>query len=266
VVHHFARIREALHSASPAAGNSESTTNQWTRTRRGFSSSDQPVRQNRTPGWQRDRCDIMRAMPRFASATASARNNTDDRSFVFPFDNGWVVCVADGVGGMSGGGRAADLFVNGIKLAVTRDMFNINALSAWTGLLEKVDDQITRDATAGETTGVVVALTPDLLIGASCGDSQAWLSTSGGWQELTGCQHRKPRLGSGHARPQPFTAIPHGILLVGTDGLFDYARFDEMASVALTHSGDAADALVRLVTTRHSQPPDDITVVVGWLD
>ncbi len=46
---------------------------------------------------------------RVATATASYREATEDRLGVHQLDGGFVVVVAGGVGGISGGGRAADL-------------------------------------------------------------------------------------------------------------------------------------------------------------
>jgi hypothetical protein len=49
---------------------------------------------------------------------------------------------------------------------------------------------------AGETTGVVVVVSPAGLIGVSVGDSAAWLITGTGIDDLTAGQ-RRARLGSG---------------------------------------------------------------------
>ncbi|XXT19700.1 hypothetical protein WME94_56720 [Sorangium sp. So ce429] len=203
-------------------------------------------------------------MPRFVTASASYRINTEDRVLVLPIEAGWIVGVADGTGGLSGGAKAAELLVGGIHRAALPS-FNVINPAAWAALLEALDDEIASEPTAGETTGVALAVSSGLVVGASCGDSKAYLSTPAGWRELTSHQSRKPRLGTGQAKARPFIADAQGILVVGTDGLFDYAKLDDLSRAILTASECGADALVRLVLERHRTLPDDIAVVVGWL-
>jgi serine/threonine protein phosphatase PrpC len=204
-------------------------------------------------------------VPRFATASLSYRANTEDRALVYPVDAGWIVVVADGTGGISGGARAAELLVSGVRRAAPTSFLPTDA-AAWTGLLERLDDEIAGDPEAGETTGVVLAVASGFVVGASCGDSRAYLSTAAGMRELTGHQSRKPRLGTGHAKAQPFSADAHGVLVVGTDGLFDYTKLDDISRTILTAPEGGADALVRLVLEQYRTLPDDIAVVVGWLD
>jgi serine/threonine protein phosphatase PrpC len=207
-------------------------------------------------------------MPRFATAAASSRGATEDRATVVPIDVGWLVCVADGVGGIAGGAKAADLFVAGVQRTACRAGFDLTSPAAWIALLQDLDHEIAVDPMAGETTGIALAVTSGLIVGASCGDSRALLSTSTGWQDLTSQQRRKPRLGTGQACALPFTAEAHGTLVVGTDGLFDYIKLDDISRTVLhaSESEDAADGLIRLVLDRYRTPPDDIAIVVGCLD
>jgi len=205
-------------------------------------------------------------MPRFVSAALSYRPNTEDRSVVLPVEEGWIVGVADGTGGISGGAKAAELFISGLRRAALSPNFNVADPVAWTTLAEALDDEIASDPQAGETTGVALAIASGLIAGASCGDSKAFLYTEVGWRELTRQQLRKPRLGTGRATARSFSVKAQGTLVVGTDGLFDYAKLDDMHRVVVPESAGAADALARLVVARHATPPDDIAVVVGWLD
>lgn len=204
-------------------------------------------------------------VPRFTSAEASYRSSTQDRAVVFRVETGWIVCVADGTGGMSGGARAAELFVTGIQRAALSGLA-VTEPTAWLALLQALDREIAMDRLAGETTGIALAVASGHVVGASCGDSRADLSTEAGWQELTGNQLRRPRLGTGRAKARPFSTDAHGTLVVGTDGLFDYAKLDDMSRVVLSTSDNVGQALVDLVLDRHPSPPDDIAVVVGWLD
>ena len=196
-------------------------------------------------------------MPRFATAAISSGATTADRATVVPLDIGWLVCVADGVGGIAGGARAADLFVTGAQRTVCGAGFDLTSPSAWAALVQDLDHEIAAEPRAGETTGIALAVTSGLVVGASCGVSRALLLTATGWRDLTSEQHRKPRLGTGRAWAQPFTAEAHGTLVVGTDGLFDYVKLDEICRTVLLASEDAADILIRLELDRYRTPPDD---------
>jgi hypothetical protein len=100
----------------------------------------------------------------------------------------------------------------------------------------------------------VVALSANGLVGASCGDSTAWIVGDAGVDDLTAAQKRKQRRGSGRAVPVAFERPTFGgTLIVGSDGLFSYARPPEIARVALGASLDeAALGLVGLVRTPRS--------------
>jgi len=185
---------------------------------------------------------------------------------VLPVQAGWIVCIADGTGGISGGAAAAELFITGVRRAALQSRFDLADPATWATLVEALDDEIAAEPHAGETTGIALAITSGLVVGASCGDSRAWLSTRTGWQDLTSRQSRRPRLGTGRASAQSFSAVACGTLVVGTDGLFDHVNAEHMTRAVVGGSDTAADALVRLVLDRHRSPPDDIAVVVGWLD
>lgn len=185
---------------------------------------------------------------------------------VVPVDVGWLVCVADGTGGIAGGAKAADLFVTGVQRTACRAGIDLTSPTAWAALVQHLDHEIAAEPLAGETTGIALAVASGLVVGASCGDSRVLLSASTGWRDLTSQQRRKPRLGTGRAWAQPFTAEAHGTLVVGTDGLFDYLKLDDISRTVLHASEDAADVLIRMVVDRYRTPPDDIAIVVGWLD
>jgi serine/threonine protein phosphatase PrpC len=85
-------------------------------------------------------------------------------------------------------------------------------------------------------------------------------------RELTSGQSHRPRLGTGRASVQPFGAEARGVLVAATDGLFDYINLNEMTNAVRAESADAGDALIRLVLDRHKALPDDVAIVVGWLD
>jgi hypothetical protein len=78
--------------------------------------------------------------------------------------------------------------------------------------------------------------------------------------DLTARQHRKLRLGSGRARPVSFLRPKlAGTLLVATNGLFNYARPEKIAAVALGEDLDcAARDLTQLVRLPGGGLQDDV--------
>ena len=203
---------------------------------------------------------------RFATAADSFRVRSEDRVVVLRAGEADVVCVADGSGGMSGAANAAEMFVSGVKRNVDDGNVKLTDAAAWVSLLEALDAEIKRHPFAGETTGIALAVTATAVVGASVGDSRAWLFADSA-QELTEEQVRTPRLGTGHAVPKSFAAPAHGRLVVGTDGLFDHASIDDISAIVRTsQSYDAADALIGLLRARFRTLPDDVAVVIGWLD
>lgn len=196
----------------------------------------------------------------------SYRPHSEDRAEVIEREDGLVIAVADGVGGRPGGGEAADLVV---RLAQERapGIRNLNDPRAWQRLLQEIDGALDEDTQAGETTAVLLAVTPRGIAGASVGDSEAWLITSTGYTDLTGRQGRKPFLGVGMAFPALFSApFPAGTLLVATDGLFKYTSPERICEAALDPDLDRAAArLLELVRLRSGALPDDVAMVLGRL-
>ncbi|MEO8270301.1 MAG: hypothetical protein ABI557_11320 [Aureliella sp.] len=95
----------------------------------------------------------------------------------------------------------------------------IDSSTGWSQFLLQLDFRVT----TGETTAVIVDLYPDRILGASVGDSCAWIVDGPEITDLTRTQIRKPLLGSHAAKPAPFWHGPlDGLLLVGSDGFFDY--------------------------------------------
>jgi serine/threonine protein phosphatase PrpC len=209
----------------------------------------------------------MMAVGNFAVAHALAcpREPGEDRLAVLEHGGTLVVVVADGAGGVAGGGRAAGLVVELVRDAIAAPPIDPLRPEGWVDLLARADALLEADPDAGETTGVVLAVAEDLLIGASCGDSGAWVvHPDGRVDDLTARQHRKLRLGSGRARPVPFSRPGvAGTLLVATDGLFNYARAEKIAAVALQEDLDrAARDLIQLVRLPGGGLQDDVGVVL----
>lgn len=177
-----------------------------------------------------------------------------------------VIVVADGAGGMGGGGRAADLGVKTILDSIEAGSLDGLSSEACVALLRKADALVTEEREAGETTMVLVAVTAEgRVVGASCGDSGALIVTAGGWlDDVTEGQSRW-RLGSGRAEPVGFERPAlRGTLLVATDGLLAYVRPDTLIGLVERHDAvdAAASALAQAAKLPRGGLQDDLALVV----
>jgi serine/threonine protein phosphatase PrpC len=200
-----------------------------------------------------------------ARALASLRERGEDRVDVLEHGGTLVVVVADGVGGLFGGARAAELLVERVRDVTASPAFTPLCAEVWVDLLARVDLLLEADHAAGETTGVVMAIAEGSVFGASSGDSAAWIvQHDGKVDDLTVGQHRKLRLGSGRATPVPFSRSRlAGTLVAATDGLFNYARPERIAAVALGEDlDDVARDLIQLVRLPSGALQDDVGMVL----
>jgi PPM family protein phosphatase len=168
----------------------------------------------------------------FAVNTAQVRGFGQDRYAVLGNDEQVVVLVADGAGGSGDGAAAAETILGADAVAANKP-FDASAM-----LVEL--------ARVGETTAVVLTVTRDRVFGASVGDSEAWLVRAGDAIELTTGQSRKPLVGAGCT---PFAingpAPGDGTLVIASDGLFRYAKRDDIIRIAAGADLDlAARALI----------------------
>ncbi len=180
-----------------------------------------------------------------------------------------VACLADGAGGMSGAGVAADRW-----MAAARAFLDAHGgppdAAAWCACLAAADVSLYGDGHSGETTAVVATITADAIAGASVGDSGAWLIDGTASAEgaavidLTGQQKIRPLLGSGGARPMPFVARGgRGTLLLASDGLLRYARPDTIAEALRgADLGSAARAAIDRVRLGSGGLQDDVGIVL----
>jgi PPM family protein phosphatase len=170
-------------------------------------------------------------------------------------DGRTIIVVADGAGGTGNGERAAETVVR----EVTSSYPAITTAEQWEAKLREIDLRLG----LGESTAVVVELRTDAILGASVGDSRAWIIRDGELIDLTASQIRKPLLGSGEAQPVHFSAGPLlGTLIVATDGFCNYVKRDLLTRlVAQTDFLEIPRRCVDLVRLPSGELWDDIGIV-----
>jgi serine/threonine protein phosphatase PrpC len=199
----------------------------------------------------------------YVQVSGSNREQSEDTAEVFERGDSLVLVLADGAGGIRGGAMASRALVTAVKSAVKDPGANMIDAQYWADLLRATDAALAKHA-GGETTGIVTVLSAGKLIGASVGDSEAWVIHSKGVDDLTVGQETQRRLGSGRAVPTTFErAGLAGVLLVATDGLFKYAAMEVIARVVLASPiSAAAEQLMDLVRLRSGKFHDDLAAIL----
>lgn len=202
---------------------------------------------------------------RYATLVTPSGAVSEDRVGVIERDDLLVVYVADGAGGLAGGAAASALFEeHAVSFA---SPFNQQDRELLVRFPFGVTDITLRQKGIGETTGVIIVVSAaEGIIGASAGDSEAWVVSGDRFDDLTAGQPRK-RLGSGKSvfgvdpvmfRRSSFT----GALVVGTDGLFKYASPHRVSSLALLPPEEACRELTNAVRLQSGALHDDVGIVV----
>ncbi len=189
------------------------------------------------------------------SATQAYRDLCEDRVACFADEQRIVVAVADGAGGTGNGLLAANTAI----LQVEQAYRDVQSPNDWAELLRQIDQRIAD----GQTTLVVVDIRSYGIGGASVGDSRAVSINDEIVMDLTQNQQRKPLLGSGDANPIAFqTTALGGVLLVGTDGFFNYAKHDDIVRLVNCQPFDTLTRkCIELVRLPSGEYWDDIGIV-----
>jgi serine/threonine protein phosphatase PrpC len=196
--------------------------------------------------------------------TAAGNPENQDRGFVFHDGSRIVLCIADGAGGLSGGGEAASIAVE----LVRQNAPALGDADSCLEVLRKMDAAVAKDSIAGETTCALVIVAAQEIFGASAGDSGVWLIPQNGpHMDLTKGQQRKPFIGSGSASPVSFRCPRQaGSLLLATDGLLKYTSAERIIATCRAHpTDDAAQRLIELVRYPSGSLPDDVTIILTSL-
>jgi len=189
------------------------------------------------------------------SITAAYQQRCEDRVRVVELEGGVVIAVADGAGGTGAGAEAAETVIREVTASASLEC----DADGWCDILRQTDHRVG----TGESTCVVVARSTRGLVGASVGDSRAWLLEGDEVNDLTRGQLRKPLLGTGEAQPVGFSYPPSpGLLLVCTDGFCNYVRRETLLREILwIDFAVLARKLVEMVRLPSGDLWDDIGIV-----
>lgn len=194
----------------------------------------------------------------FNQIVLAASERGQDRIKVLNDVNRLVFVIADGAGGSSGGAEAAELVIR----QTHQHMDSLTSSKDCEKFLSEMDRVVSADKIAGETTAVIVVVSPKMVFGASVGDSGAWILNGSNVDELSQYQKRKPFIGMGGSLPVGFTRDGlEGTLLVATDGLLKYSSREAIAAtVEKLNLRELPEALVKLVRYPSGNLPDDIAI------
>jgi hypothetical protein len=188
------------------------------------------------------------------------RGAGQDRVRVVATPGGVLIALADGAGGTGGGAEAAQAIVDAVAEVAAAP--STVTRPTWAELIEALDRS--PKLGGGQATAVIAEVGRDGVVGASAGDSQAWLVGADGVHVLTAAQERKPLVGAGAAATPFGGALAGATLVVASDGLFAYGRRGDIGRVAREGALDAAiRALVSLVRLPGGDLPDDVAIVLA---
>ncbi len=177
-----------------------------------------------------------------------------DRAGAVRTATGYLLVLADGAGGTTGGAEAASRVVARALAERPR------TASACVALLASLDDRLG----GGETTAVVLAVVDGVVLGASVGDSGAWMQRGKELVDLTENQRRKPLLGSGRATVVAIDPVPlEGRLLVASDGLSSYVQYARIMEILARPFADIPSSLISAARLPSGALQDDLSIVVA---
>lgn len=198
-----------------------------------------------------------------AHVNVAAGAQSSDCGASFVVGERLVVVLADGAGGTSHGREAATALVELVAHELAHGVAFDDALRI-AEVLSTIDLRLTRER-RGQTTAVCVSVGPSSIVGASAGDSEAWLVEGRRITVLTAAQSRRPLLGAG-ARVTPFVLDRPlaGTLVLASDGLFSYASESRVLESCAAPSVElVATSLVDSARLPSGSLQDDLALFVA---
>ena len=134
-------------------------------------------------------------------------DTSHDRLSVLRDAHRTLIALADGAGSGAGAQAAAALAVNELARCFRNGMLPDDPRD-WAMVLEGIDHIVLNDPAAGETNALVMLVQQGVVVGASVGDSLAYIVPVVGDAQLLTARHRKePRIGTGMASPIGFGPV-----------------------------------------------------------
>jgi serine/threonine protein phosphatase PrpC len=183
----------------------------------------------------------------------------EDALFIIEKQNTLWFCISDGAGGTGGGDKASSYIIEAFT-ALT-DLKKIDHPDHFELFLRQTDLALSQQADSGQCTAVVGRIDNGVIVGASVGDSQAWLFNHQYEYELTSLQYVKPLLGSRTSTPIGFGPFELDLfLLLGSDGLFKYTKKSEIKQ-QLKRKPTAKD-IANLAKNETNNLQDDLSTIL----
>jgi len=185
----------------------------------------------------------------------------------YPATDDFALCaLADGQGGRSGGGIAAQTAVLlALDTACAVKPESLLSPLRWVDVCSAADRGVAAAPDTGYCTLVALVVTDEWVVGASSGDSAAVLILDHSAVILTDRQHKNPPVGSGAAKFEGFSAKlgMRWRVLLASDGVWKYVGWERIIALGRSVQGNqVADALRREVLQSHRLLPDDFSVII----
>lgn len=195
--------------------------------------------------------------------TEGASSANQDRGVIINLDNCLVFIISDGAGGLGGGEKAAEIVIEEGK-NIDKHYLGHADTFFWADMLSQIDQKVYNDREAGEATAIIIITDGKIILGASVGDSEAWIINGNKTVDLTSRQVRKPIIGSGSACPIPFGPVEfNGTLIMATDGLFKFTSMEKIQQTIATHEIEKSGfALIECVRLQSGSLQDDVTIIL----
>lgn len=173
--------------------------------------------------------------------TASQRPTHDtshDRLSVLRDAHRTLIALADGADSSPGAQTAAARAVNELARCFRNGTLPEDPQD-WVMVLEAIDHVVLGDPGAGETSALVMLVQQGVVVGASVGDSLAYIvPPTGGALLLTGRQLREPSIGTGLATPVGFGPVQlDGKLITRRAARFDPLLVAKTTLQSVYHDG-----------------------------
>jgi serine/threonine protein phosphatase PrpC len=135
------------------------------------------------------------------------RDTSHDRLSVLRDAHRTLIALADGAGSAAGAQAAAARTVNELARCFRNGTLPDNPRD-WEMVLETIDHVVFSDPVAGETSALVMLVQQGVVVGASVGDSLAYIIPPAGDARLLTARYRKePCIGTGMASPVGFGPV-----------------------------------------------------------